>query len=318
MSMRKVNSERNIIKSKKIAYGTVLTFLKYFFLISIGYIIIFQIAYMISYAFRSSVDINDPSIVWIPRNLTLENFKNAIEIMDYVGSFWNTISIQVLSGIIEIVSCAVVAYGFARFKFAGKNLLFALVVITIVVPNQMIAVPLYLNYADFDILGIFGLFNNLTGIDLRPNLLDSGAVFYLPSLFASGIRSGLFIFIYRQFFVGMPLELEEAAAIDGAGPIRTFTSIIVPSSGVAIITVAIFSLVWHWNEYYLSALFFDEKYPLSVRLSNLSESLSGGGVSDDRNLRMAACLIFALPVLIVYILLQRKFIQSIDRVGIVG
>ena len=82
MSMRKVNSERNIIKSKKIAYGTVLTFLKYFFLISIGYIIIFQIAYMISYAFRSSVDINDPSIVWIPRNLTLENFKNAIEIMD--------------------------------------------------------------------------------------------------------------------------------------------------------------------------------------------------------------------------------------------
>ena len=122
----------------------------------------------------------------------------------------------------------------------------------------------------------------MTGSDLRPNLLDSGWVFYLPSIFASGLRSGLFIFIYRQFFVGMPKELEEAAAIDGASPVKTFLHVIIPSSGVAILTVSIFSLVWHWNEYNLSVLYFDENHPLSVRLSTLSQSLSVMGLGDNR------------------------------------
>ena len=112
--------------------------------------------------------------------------------------------------------------------------------------------------------------------------------------------------------------MEEAAAIDGASPVKTFLHVIIPSSGVAILTVSIFSLVWHWNEYNLSVLYFDENHPLSVRLSTLSQSLSVMGLGDNRGVRMAACLLFILPVLLVYIVLQRKFIQSIDRVGIVG
>ena len=162
-----------------------------------------------------------------------------------------------------------------------------------------------------------GGLSKLFGTELRPNLLDSGFVFWIPSIFASGLRSGLFIFIYRQFFKGLPYELEEAASIDGAGPIKTFMYIIVPSSGVAILTVAIFSVVWHWNEYDLSALYFNDNYPLSVRLSVVTSELATGA-TNDRGLTMAASLLFVLPVLIMYIILQRKFIQSIDRVGIVG
>ena len=271
---------------------------------------------MFSYAFRTTGDMNDPSVVWVPRVFTMENFSLALKQMNYLKSFWNTFSIQVLSGIVEVISCAIAAYGFARFKFPFKNFLFFMVIVTIVVPSQMIAVPLYLNYADFNPFGIIGIISKLAGTDLRPNLLDGGLVFYLPSIFASGLRSGLFIFIYRQFFVSLPLELEEAASIDGAGPLKTFTSIILPSSGSAVLTVSIFSVVWHWNEYYLSALYFEENYPLSVRLSSISAGLEQG--QDNRGLRMAACLLFVVPVLIMYSILQRKFIKSIDRVGIVG
>ena len=312
----KIQSKLQMLKDKKYAKTLLLSALRYFFLISIGYIVLFQLFYMFSYAFRTTGDMNDPSVVWVPRVFTMENFSLALKQMNYLKSFWNTFSIQVLSGIIEVISCAIAAYGFARFKFPFKNLLFFMVIVTIVVPSQMIAVPLYLNYADFNPFGIIGIISKLAGTDLRPNLLDGGLVFYLPSIFASGLRSGLFIFIYRQFFVSLPLELEEAASIDGAGPLKTFTSIILPSSGSAVLTVSIFSVVWHWNEYYLSALYFEENYPLSVRLSSISAGLEQG--QDNRGLRMAACLLFVVPVLIMYSILQRKFIKSIDRVGIVG
>lgn len=303
-------------KDKKTAKAALISFLRYFFLISIGYIILFQLFYMLSYAFKGTADMYDPSVVWIPRNFTLDNFKLAFKGLDYLKSFWNTLSIQVVSGIIEVLSCAVAAYGFARFKFPFKNVLFFMVIITIIIPSQMIAIPLYLNYGKFNPFGIMSLISAITGSDVRPNLLDSGLVFYLPSIFASGIKSGLFIFIYRQFFVSLPLELEEAASIDGAGPLKTFTGIILPSSGSALLTVSIFSVVWHWNEYFLSALYFEEKFPLSVKLSSVATGLEQG--QDNRGLRMAACLLFVLPVLIMYAILQRKFVKSIDRVGIVG
>lgn len=316
MELNKKTQPNNLL-IKKAAKETVIRVFKYAFLISVGYIVLFQLFYMLSYAFRPVEDMLEPSVVWLPRELTVEHFKNAFAKMKYMTSLWNTLSIHIVSAFIEVGVCAVVAYGFARFNFPFKNLLFALVLATIVVPTKMIAVPLYLNYAFFDIFGILGGLSKLVGTELRPNLLDSGLVFYLPSIFANGIRSGLFIFIYRQFFRGLPLELEEAANIDGAGPIKTFLHIIVPSSGVAILTVTIFSVVWHWNEYDLSLLFFNDKFPLSVELSFINSSLASG-VTTNRGYTMAGCLLFVLPVLIMYIILQRKFIQSIDRVGIVG
>lgn len=301
-------------KKSKNAFSLIL---KYFFLIAIGYIVLFQIFYMISYAFRPESEMTDPSVVWVPKEFTLLNFKNAIKALDYGNSLFTTLTVLIVSAFAEVASCAVVAYGFARFKFPFKNFFFFLVILTIAVPSQMLAIPMYLNYAYFDVFGLLKLIGKAAGHELRPNLLGTGFVFWLPSLFASGLRSGLFIFIYRQFYVGLPKELEEAAAIDGAGPVKTFTSIIVPSSGVAILTVAIFSIVWHWNECDLSSLYYNDHYPLSVMLSFMSSKLEGVA-NDSRGIRMAACLVFVLPILIMYALLQKKFIQSIDRVGIVG
>lgn len=309
----KLNDIAHHKKTKELAVAP----LRYFFLIAIGYIVLFQLFYMVSYAFRPSSEMADSSVVWIPRHPTFDRFIEAFDSMKYFETLWNTLSVQIVSALIEVITCAIVAYGFARFKFPFKGVLFAFVLVTIMVPPIMVSIPLFLNYAYFDIFGILGLISEAVGTELRPNLIDTGWVFWLPSLFASGLRSGLFIFIYRQFFKGLPYELEEAASIDGAGPVKTFMHIIIPSSGVAILTVAIFSVVWHWNEYDLSMLYFNNSYPLSVRLSQITTQMASGAV-NDRGFTMAAALLFVLPVLIMYIILQRKFIQSIDRVGIVG
>ena len=119
--------------------------------------------------------------------------------------------------------------------------------------------------------------------------------------------------------------MEEAAYVDGAGPFKTFWRIVIPSSSVAITTVAVFSMVWHWNDCTLGLMYFTKDYPLAVQLSNLPQTLIAtsvfkGGASEvmDNSVIMAGCLLYILPVLIGYLLIQNKFVKSIERVGITG
>ena len=301
--------------------GFLVSFFRYAFLICIGYIIIMQLLFVVSYAFRPESQIDDPSVVWIPRSLTLDNFEIAIGAMDYFRALGTTLGVQILSGLIEVFSCALVAYGISRFRFRGRNVIFFLAIVMIMIPPQMTAVPMSLNFAHFDVFGILGFIGNIIGKDIRPNLLDTGFTFWLPSLFGVGLRSGLFVFIYRQFFKGLPRELEEAAYIDGANALTAYIRVILPSSGVAMLTVAIFSIVWHWNDYYLSVLYFSSNYPLSVMLDQINSNIfntTGILAGGADGAAMAGVFLFILPPLIIYMILQRKFIASIDRVGIVG
>lgn len=305
---------------KRKGVSAVVSVMRYAFLIAIGYVVLMQLIYMCSYAFRIPEEVNDASIVWVPKTYTLENFKVAAQALQYFKVLLNTLGVQVLGGLIEVFTCSIAAYGFARYNFKGKKFFFAIVILMILVPPQMTAVSMSLNYAYFDLFGILEFIGNMIGQEIRPNLLNSGMVFWLPSLFGVGLRSGLFIFIYNQFFKGLPKELEEAAYIDGANAFTTFMRVVLPSSGVAFLTVTIFSVVWHWNDYYLSILYLNDNQPLSVALSKLASSIynmSGYG-SNSIAYSMAACILYILPVIVMYLLLQRKFIASIDRVGIVG
>lgn len=312
-------TSRLILKYKLTQFVT--DFFRYAFLICIGYIIIMQLLFVVSYAFRPEDQIDDPSVVWIPKSFTLENFKIALEAMDYFRALGTTLGVQILSGLIEVFTCSLVAYGMARFKFKGAGLIFFFVIVTILIPPQMTAVPMSLNFAHFDVFGILGLIGKIIGRDIRPNLLNTGFTFWLPSLFGVGLRSGLFIFIYRQFFKGLPKELEEAAYIDGANALTAYVRVILPSSGVAMLTVSIFSMVWHWNDYYMSVLYFSSDYPLSVMLDQINSNIfntTGILAGGADGAAMAAVFLFILPPLVMYMILQRKFIASIDRVGIVG
>ena len=326
--MKIIDSIRSFVhtpKGRRAVKGTAdtaISVIRAAFLICMSYILIYPLVYMISMSVQSSAQLLDPSVVWVPTAVTFDNYKKAVEAMNYGGSLLFTLRVHVVSALIEIFTCAFVAYGFARFRFKGRNLMFGLVLLTILVPQEMIIIPLYVNYRNFNPLGVMSLINMISGNEEYLNLLNSGWVFYIPSILGCGLRSGLFIFIYRQFFKGLPAELEEAASIDGAGPVKTFLRIVLPSSSVAIITVTIFSLIWHWNEYYTTSMYFSEDKSLSVALSQISSLIINIGISQyniiTQGITMAACVITVVPMLLIYLFLQKYFIQSIDRVGIVG
>lgn len=309
------------IKAKSIGNFLYAAF-RFIILISVGYIILYPLLYMAITSLRTSASYLDPTRNWIPKQITLEHYKKAIEFLNYGHSLWLTVRTEIVSAIIEILSCAVAAYGFARFKFKFKSFFTAVLFLTILVPAPMIIIPLVTNFAKNDFLGILGLIYKLTGLDLRLNLVGTVFTFYLPSLLGVGLRSGILIFIYIQFFKGLPKELEEAAMIDGAGPIRTFLKIAIPSSGVVIITVTVFSLVWHWNDYTLASMYMPGNRTLAVSLSDFPSILNSLGfytnVPETKGYLLAGCVLFVAPMLIVYLILQRGFIESIDRVGITG
>lgn len=293
-------------------------------LTSIGYIVIYPLLYMIVASLRSTESYSDPGIIWLLKDFCWENYTDAFNAVNFPESLKNTLLIEMVSAFIEIASCSVVAYGLARFEFRTKKYMMIVLVLTIVIPTQMTVIPQMLNFSQLDFFGILGIVNKVSGVDLRVNILDTPFTFYLPSIFGIGLKSGIMIFIYIQFFKGLPKELEEAAWIDGAGPIKTFLRIAVPSSGVVILTVTIFSVVWHWNDYYLAGMFMTNNRPLALALANLPSQMPtlgfGYNLANSRagSILMAASFLFVLPMLIMYVILQRKFVKSIDRVGITG
>lgn len=244
--------------------------------------------------------------------------------------YWNGLKITflfgIVSGLIEVVTCAVYAYGLSRFELRFKKIWMFLLIVTILIPDVMLIIPRILNFRYMDVFGILGLFYKLTGVDLRVNITDTVWTFYLPSLFGVGLKGGLFIYIYMQFFKGLPKELEEAAWIDGAGPVQTFIRIIIPSSGVVILTVFIFSFIWHWNDWLLATMYTENNHTLAFTLRNISGYIgqlwSSMKISADSSAYygapLAACLMFIAPPTLLYVILQRHFIESVDRVGIVG
>lgn len=317
-------SELSLYKARNKTVEIVVLLIRYIILLSISYVVLYPLFYMISTSFRGFSDFYDPSVLWVPKEFTTQWYDWAINAMEFWQSLRNTIVFECIAAFLEIVSCSLIAYGLARFDFKGKNILLALLILIILVPDQLIIVPKIMNFANLDFLGIVSAINKIFGTEIKINILNTGFAFYLPSIFGVGLRSGIILFIYMQFYKGLPKELEEAAWIDGAGLFQTYTRIALPSSGVVITTVSIFSIIWHWNDYFLSVMFLNSAsvMPLAVKISNIHNEISNkysvwGGPKSIAT-QCAACVMFILPVLIMYIILQRKFVKSIDRVGITG
>lgn len=300
----------------------VISICRYLFLIAFSFVLLYPLLYIIVHAFQSPVDYVDPTIQWVSKNLTLDNFKLGITISEFWDGLKETVFVMLVSAFIQVASCSVVAYGMARFKFKGQKLVNGLLILNILVPSTMILIPSYLNFHDVDFLGILGFFENIVGKDLTVNLLNTPFVFYLPSVFGVGLQSGLIIFIFVQFFKSFPKELEEAAWIDGLNPFGTFLRIVVPSSGVVFLTVTILSVVWHWNEYLLPSIYLTEHYPLAVKIYNAFDQFYMAGYNQFSgevvNAVMATCFVFLLPLLIMYLILQKRFINSMTQSGIKG
>lgn len=140
---------------------------RWFILLAIGYIVIYPLFYMITSSLSSRSSLLDPTSVWIPKELTLDNFKFMWEVMDYGKAFLSTVRVELVSALIEVLTCAIVAYGFARFRFPGKRLMTAALFLTILIPAPMIIIPLMMNFSHLDLFGILSLVKTLGGPDLR-------------------------------------------------------------------------------------------------------------------------------------------------------
>lgn len=283
-------------------------------IIGLCYVILYPIFFKLSFSFKQVGDLYDPTVLWIPKHVTLDAFRVAAKSLEYGPSFLNSVIISGVSALLQVFSCALAAFGFARLKFRGSGLLFACVIFTIVVPPQTIMIPSYINYRYFDIFGLAELFSGKRGV----NLLDSYWPFLLQSLTGMGIKSGLFIFIFRQFFRSIPKELEEAAYIDGTGVFGTFIRIMLPNAFTSIVTVFLFSFVWQWNDSYFVSLYLTKLKVLTTQLPTMWASIQIDDPLHAYLVKNAGDLLFIAPILILYLFVQRYFVESVERSGLVG
>lgn len=293
------------------------------FLGGICFVILYPLLIMVSYTFMGRADILDPTVVWIPKNFSLDYVNFAKDLLDLPESLYSTMVIGVGTALLQVIFCSLIGYGFARFKFKGKFLIFGLVIFTIVVPPQSIILPLYMNYRFFDVFGLIGLFSGITGVESL-NLIDTYWTFYLPAIFGVGLKSGLYIYIFKQFYMSMPKELEEAGTIDGCSALGTYHRIMLPNAIPSFVVVILLSVVTNWNDTFLSVMFFNNNMPLAVKLTQISGTLgdmmrSGTILPEEiRVVLLAGCFIFIIPLLAFYVIMQRYLIESVERAGIVG
>ena len=322
----RVEFERTPLKERLKAKFLNMNFIKnvvvkgftYVLLIGISYVILFPFFAKISGSFMSRDDFVDVTVKLIPKYPTLDTYKAIISSNKYFEALFNTFVLSVLCGLIQTFMCCVIGYGLAKFKFKGNKLVFLLVIFTMVIPHGTLRLSMFVNFRFFDIFGIFKL---LTGAPL--NLMNSYWPLALLSFGGLAFKNGLYIFMMRQFFHGVPDELEESAYIDGSGVFRTFIQIILPLSVPMMITIFLFAFSWQWTDNFYTELFIpnNDKFILMPDVVAIPKTLDTEYAA--RNLYESAIkntcgLLILAPLLIMYVFLQRYLIGGIERSGIVG
>ena len=288
-------------------------------LVGLAYVILFPLLKMLVDSFNTYGP-DDRMTMYIPREVGLFNYVLASRMLRYATALVNSVTLSSVSALLQCLSSALAGYGLARYKLRFKGLFLALLVLTIIVPANTIMIPLYMNYRFFTFSGALTLLSGFTGLPSDINLLNTQWTFWIPSAFGVGLRGGLFILIFMQFFKTLPKDLENAAKVDGSGHLRTFFYVMAPNVRPGFITVFLFSLVWHWNDYNFSSMFFtlDSARTLSMslmtsRYAHIMFNLAGESVQYDfGKIISAACVMTMAPVLLVFIVAQRYFVESID------
>lgn len=294
------------------------SFLRALLLFGMCFMILQPILNKISLSFMAERDLYDTTIVVIPKNFSLNNWRIAAYITDYAVALRNTILVSLLVSVIEVIMCTFVGYGFSRFNFPLKRFWFFCVILLIVIPPQTISTSLFLHFRYFK---FFGLTLNLKGTMLP----------YLMMCFTCmGLKNGLYIFMIRQYFLGFPFELEEACYVDGCGPFSTFFRIMIPGAKPIITSCFLFSFVWQWTDSFYSNLFLGKIQVLGRSVGSLTDKLGvylsraqgGGSVSVPPALSGAvngtAVLLVVIPLIILYLFCQRLFVESLASTGVKG
>jgi multiple sugar transport system permease protein len=280
------------IKSKR--QRIVENVVRYALMIFVGIVFIIPFAWLVSTSFKQPTQIYEIPPRWIPQPITFSNFIDGWNILPFGLYFSNTILITVLGTLGTVLSCSLVAYGFAKFRSRLSNMMFILVISTMMLPGQVTMIPTYI------------MFSKLRWVDTFLPLI-------VPQWFAVG---AFYIFLLRQFFKTIPSELDDAARIDGCSSFRYFWQVIAPLSRPAMFTVAVFSIINNWNDFLPQLIYLnsDANYTVSIGLSFFSSKYG----TQQMNLLMAVSLVTMLPLMLVFFFAQRYFVQGISTTGIKG
>lgn len=276
---------------KNQGFGPVLRIsLIYATLLGLGALFSVPVIWMFSSSLHTLPEVFAQPYQWIPDALQWKNYVRAVTILPVPRFLWNTIVITAPVMVGTVLSSSLVAYGFARFRFPGRDILFGLCLATMMLPGQVTMIPLYI------------LFAKLGWVDT-----------YLPLIVPALFGSPFYIFLLRQFFLTIPRDSEEAALIDGASRLRIWWSIIMPQARPALATVLIFTFIGTWNDFFGPLLYLNspEKATLTLGLNLMKTQVLGSGVVEW-NVLMAASLLVLLPNVILFFLAQKHFIKGIS------
>ena len=361
-------------------------------MVGISYIVLYPFLTKIAGSVMAPEDFVDVTVRLIPKHFTLDIYRAIATELGYWSAFRNTFILSLISAVIQTLICALIGYGFAKFKFKGRNIVFLLVVLTMIIPHRTMQLSMYMEFRFFDIFGLVRLFkgggiqifghniknlgavvDKTTGEIVKPGWLndffekldiikfknpktgewdDTLRLFkyldergrtkywrqfefsqsgvnltntYIPMVLLSfgglAFKNGLYIFLFRQFFRGIPDELEESAYIDGSGTFRTFVQIILPLSIPMMITVFLFSFCWQWTDEFYTNLFFpsDTVNMLVKLVGNTPQSLRTDYAGQElyySAIRNTCGLMIIFPLVIIYAFLQRFLVQGIEQSGL--
>jgi len=309
-------------------------------LVGISYVVLFPFISKIAGSFMSPEDFVDVTVRLIPKNFTLDIYKAVLFELDYWEAFFNTLLISLLCALLQTFICCLIGYGLAKFRFKGNKLVMLLVILTMIVPHQTLQLSMFMHFRYFDVLGILSFLSGGASIGFMPDsfneLLAGIQIFklddfalpltntYWPlailSVTGLAFKNGLYIFMLRQFFTGVPDALEESAYIDGSGVFRTFFTIILPLSVPMMVTVFLFSFCWQWMDDFYTELFFTtSKITLMPDVVEVPTSLKTDYAGQNMYyaaIRNTCGLCIIAPLVILYCFGQNFLVQGIERSGL--
>lgn len=263
----------------------------YMILILCTIVYIMPFLWMVSTSFKSNAEAYTFPPTIIPKNILLSNYIKGWVAADFTLYTSNTVFLAVVCTAGTVISAAVVAYGFAKFKGVGSKILYILMLSTMMLPVQVTLIPQYLLYH-------------------KMHMIDT----YWPLIFPAWLGGGAYnIFLYYQFFRTLPRELDEAATIDGANSFQVFTQIMLPSVKPVCLAVGVMSLVYNWNDFYMPLIYLNssKKYTIAIGLQFLNSSMGNTKIG----MMMAVTVITLIPVLIIFFVSQKYFVEGIKLSG---
>ena len=335
-------------------------------LVGISYIVLFPFVSKITSSIMAPEDFIDVTVRLVPKNISFDIYEGIVKELDYFEALGNTFILSFSTAILQMLICSLIGYGFAKFKFRGRNLIFVLVMVTMIIPHQTLQHAMYLEFRNFDILGIVrllkgggiqifnwnimdlgeGVANFFASLDILPDSIKIGtdvygdailmqfkqtgvniANSYLPLILLSvtglAFKNGLYIFMLRQFFRGIPDELEESAYMDGCGTFRTFIQIILPLSIPMMMTVFLFAFCWQWTDDFYVSLINTGVATSNVILVDLVGAVPpslklgyAGQTLYETAIRNTCGLMIIAPLVLLYAFCQNFLVQGIEHSGI--